>query len=153
MHNLWQKRRDVCLVSHALCSRGSGEAAHHFVSQLLFVFAFLHGPLHAVPPQIPFKLFSAGFLTLQVAIIIITIIILLYFSASGRYRATKCVWLPALSALTAMMRAPLSWPASLTLILLFVLMGVSTGNPPLEGQLISLLPLEINPCTNCFCLA
>lgn len=47
-----QKRRDICLVSHALCSGGRAEAARHFVAQLLFVLAFLHGSLHAVASQI-----------------------------------------------------------------------------------------------------
>lgn len=52
MHNSWKKHRDICLVSHALCSWGRAEAARHFVSQLLLVLAFLHGSLHAVAPQI-----------------------------------------------------------------------------------------------------
>lgn len=152
MHNLWQKHRDICLVSHALCSRGSAGAAHHFVSQLLFVFAFLHGPLHAVPPQTPFKLCSAGFLTLQVAIIIIIIIISFYFSASGRYRATKRVWSPAVrwllwwGVLSLGLRRSLSswclcsWVSALAILLLKVSRSACSHRRWIHVQTVFVLP-------------
>lgn len=56
IHNLWQKCPDICLTCHALCSGGRAEAEHHFVSQLLFLLAFLHGSLHAVVSQIHLNL-------------------------------------------------------------------------------------------------